>query len=113
MTDQEEFFRGERGNEGMLVTRLDDSDELYFGYWRCGSALNKPSLWTRLKMCYRALFKGNYYNDEIALHEKETLRLANWINDAVKINKMRRTREELQSAVRIREDCPESEYGDQ
>ena len=80
MADREKFIQCDCWGEGMLITKFDDEEEMYFSYWRAGINPIKLSFWMRLKVCYLALFKGNYYDDQVVLNKKKSKELANWIN---------------------------------
>ena len=64
----------------MLITKFDGEEELYFSFWREGLDPVKLTWWMRLKVCYLALFKGNYYEDQIILNKEKSKELADWIN---------------------------------
>ena len=81
MADREKFFKCDCHSEGMLLTKFDDEEELYFSYWREGINPIKLSLWMRLKLCYLALFKGNYYDDQVILNKEKAMELALWIQE--------------------------------
>jgi len=80
MADQEKFIKCDCHSEGMLITKFDDEEELYFSFWREGLDPVKLTWWMRLKVCYLALFKGNYYEDQIILNKEKSKELADWIN---------------------------------
>ena len=65
----------------MLVTKFSDEPNFYFSYWRQGLDPVKLSFWMRLRLCYLALFKGQYFEDEIILNEKTANELADWIKE--------------------------------
>ena len=81
MADREKFVKCGCHGEGILVTKFDDEEEMYFSYWREGINPVKLSLWMRLKLCYLALFKGNYYDDQVILNKEKAMELALWIQD--------------------------------
>ena len=65
----------------MLISKFDDGEEMYFSYWREGINPIKLSLWMRLKLCYLALFKGNYYDEQVILNKEKAMELSLWIQD--------------------------------
>ena len=81
MADREKFIKCDCHGEGILVTKYDDEEEMYFSYWREGMNPIKLSWWMRLKLCYLALFKGNFYNDQVILNKEKAMELALWIQD--------------------------------
>lgn len=81
MADKEKFFKCDCWGEGMLVTKFDDEPNFYFSYWRQGLDPVRLTFWMRLKLCYLALFKGQFYEDEVILNEKTANELANWIKE--------------------------------
>ena len=81
MADREKFFKCDCYSEGMLITKFDDEEEMYFSYWRDGINPVKLSFWMRLKLCYLALFKGNYYDDQVILNKEKAMELALWIQE--------------------------------
>ena len=81
MADREKFIKCDCHSEGILVTKFDDEEEMYFSYWREGINPVKLSLWMRLKLCYLALFKGNYYDDQLILNKEKAMERALWIQD--------------------------------
>jgi len=81
MADREKFIKCDCHGEGILVTKYDDEEEMYFSYWREGINPIKLSWWMRLKLCYLALFKGNFYNDQVILNKEKAMELALWIQD--------------------------------
>ena len=81
MADKQKFIQCDCYGEGLLITKFDDEGELYFSYWRQGIDPIKLSWRMRLKLCYLALFKGNYYEDQIILNKEKSKELADWINE--------------------------------
>ena len=81
MADREKFIKCDCWGEGILVTKYDDEEEMYFSYWREGINPIKLSWWMRLKLCYLALFKGNYYDDQVILNNEKAMELALWIQE--------------------------------
>jgi hypothetical protein len=81
MADREKFIKCDCHGEGILVTKYDDEEEMYFSYWREGMNPIKLSWWMRLKLCYLALFKGNFYNDQVILNKEKAMELALWIQE--------------------------------
>ena len=79
MADKEKFFKCGCHSEGMLVTKFDDEEELYFSYWREGINPIKLSWWIRLKLCWMVLTKGNVYDDQVILNKEKAIELASWI----------------------------------
>ena len=81
MADREKFIKCDCHGEGILVTKYDDEEEMYFSYWREGINPIKLSWRMRLKLCYLALFKGNFYNDQVILNKEKAMELALWIQE--------------------------------
>jgi hypothetical protein len=81
MTDKQKFIQCDCYGEGLLITKFDGEEELYFSYWRQGIDPIKLSWWMRLKLCWMALTKGNYYEDQIILNKEKSKELADWIRD--------------------------------
>lgn len=79
--DKEKFIKCDCHGEGMLITKFHDEPNFYFSYWRIGLDPVKLSFWMRLKLCYLALFKGQYYDDEIILNNESAKELADWLNE--------------------------------
>ena len=79
MADKEKFIKCDCHSEGMLITKFDDEEELYFSYWREGINPIKLSWWMRLRLCWMALTKGNYYEDQVILNKEKAIELASWI----------------------------------
>ena len=81
MADREKFVKCDCHGEGILVTKYDDEEEMYFSYWREVINPIKLSWRMRLKLCYLALFKGNFYNDQVILNKEKAMELALWIQE--------------------------------
>jgi hypothetical protein len=81
MADKEKFIKCDCHSEGMLITKFDDEEELYFSYWREGINPIKLSWWMRLKLCWMVLTKGNVHDDQVILNKEKSKELANWINE--------------------------------
>ena len=81
MKSREKFIKCSCYGEGMLLTKFGDEEEIYVSYWREGMNPVKLTWWMRLKLCYLALFKGNYYNDQLILSKESAKELAEWINE--------------------------------
>lgn len=81
MADQEKFIKCDCHGEGMLITKFDDEPCFYFSFWRQGLDPVKLTWWMRLKLCWMALTKGNYYEDQVILNEKSAKELAEWIKE--------------------------------
>jgi hypothetical protein len=79
MADREKFIKCDCHSEGMLITKFDDEEELYFSYWREGINPIKLSWWMRLKLCWMVLTKGNVYDDQVILNKEKAIELASWI----------------------------------
>jgi len=79
MADKEKFIKCDCHSEGMLITKFDDEEELYFSYWREGINPIKLSWWMRLKLCWMVLTKGNVYDDQVILNKEKAIELASWI----------------------------------
>ena len=90
MADREKFIKCDCHGEGMLITKFDGEEELYFSYWRQGINPIKLSWWMRLKLCWMVLTKGNVYDDQVVLNKKKAMELALWIllNVAEPVRKM-------------------------
>ena len=81
MADKEKFIKCDCHSEGMLITKFDDEEELYFSYWREGINPIKLSWWMRLRLCWMVLTKGNVYNDQVILNKEKAMELALWIQE--------------------------------
>ena len=79
MADKQKFIQCDCWGEGMLITKFDGEEELYFSYWRQGIDPIKLSWWMRLKLCWMVLTKGNYYEDQVVLNKEKSIELADWI----------------------------------
>ena len=79
MADREKFIKCDCHSEGMLVTKFDDGEEIYFSYWREGINPIKLSWWMRLRLCWMVLTKGNVYNDQVILNKEKAVELASWL----------------------------------
>ena len=79
MADKQKFIQCDCYGEGLLITKFDNEEELYFSYWRQGIDPIKLSWWMRLKLCWMALTKGNYYDDQIILNRQKAMELASWL----------------------------------
>jgi hypothetical protein len=81
MADKQKFIQCDCYGEGLLITKFDGEEELYFSYWRQGIDPIKLSWWMRLKLCWMALTKGNYYEDQVILSKEKAMELASWIRE--------------------------------
>ena len=81
MADREKFIKCDCHGEGILVTKYDDEEEMYFSYWREGMNPIKLSWWMRLKLCWMVLTKGNVYDDQVVLNKEKAMELALWIQE--------------------------------
>ena len=63
----------------MLLTKFDDEEEIYISYWREGINPVKLTWWMRLKLCWMALTKGNYYGDQLILNKQKVGELGSWL----------------------------------
>jgi hypothetical protein len=81
MADQEKFIKCSCHGEGMLLTKFDDEEEIYVSFWREGLDPVKLTFWMRLKLCYLALFKGNYYEDQVVLNKEGVRQFCSWVQD--------------------------------
>jgi len=79
MADQEKFIKCSCYGEGMLLTKFDGEEEIYVSFWREGINPVKLSWWMRLKLCWVALTKGNYYDDQVILSRQKSVELASWL----------------------------------
>ena len=79
MADREKFIKCDCHSEGILVTKFDDEEEIYFSYWREGINPIRLSWWMRLKLCWMVITKGNYYEDQVILNKEKSKELALWI----------------------------------
>jgi hypothetical protein len=79
MADREKFIQCDCWGEGMLITKFDDEEEMYFSYWRQGINPIKLSWWMRLKLCWMVLTKGNVYDDQVVLNKEKAIELASWV----------------------------------
>ena len=81
MADKEKFIKCDCWGEGMLITKFDGEEEMYFSYWRQGINPIKLSWWMRLKLCWMVLTKGNVYDDQVVLNKGKAMELALWIQE--------------------------------
>ena len=81
MADKQKFIQCDCWGEGMLVTKFDDEEEMYFSYWRQGINPIKLPWRMRLKLCWMVLTKGNVYDDQVVLNKEKAMELALWIQD--------------------------------
>ena len=79
MADKEKFIKCSCHGEGMLLTKFDDEEEIYVSFWREGINPVKLTWWMRLKLCWMALTKGNYYDDQVILSRQKSVELASWL----------------------------------
>ena len=79
MADKQKFIQCDCYGEGLLITKFDDEEEMYFSYWRQGIDPIKLSWWMRLKLCWMVLTKGNVYDDQVILNKEKAIELATWI----------------------------------
>ena len=86
MADKQKFIQCDCYGEGLLITKFDGEEELYFSYWRQGIDPIKLSWWMRLKLCWMALTKGNYYEDQVILNKEKAMELALWIQEEYRNN---------------------------
>jgi hypothetical protein len=85
MADKQKFIQCDCYGEGLLITKFDDEEELYFSYWRQGIDPIKLSWWMRLKLCWMVLTKGNYYEDQVIINKEKSKELADWIYDELEL----------------------------
>jgi len=97
MADKQKFIQCDCWGEGMLITKFDDEEEMYFSYWRQGINPIKLSWWMRLKLCWMALTKGNVYDDQVVLNKEKVIELASWIllNVAEPVRELDKTKFEV------------------
>ena len=81
MANREKFIKCSCHSEGMLLTKFDDEEEIYVSFWREGINPVKLTWWMRLKLCWVALTKGNYYEDQLILSKEEAMKLSLWIQN--------------------------------
>jgi hypothetical protein len=81
MADREKFIQCDCWSEGMLITKFDGEEEMYFSYWRQGINPIKLSWWMRLKLCWMVLTKGEVYDDQVVLNKEKAMELALWIQE--------------------------------
>lgn len=81
MESRKKFIKCSCHGEGMLLTKFDGEEEIYVSFWRQGINPLKLTWWMRLKLCYLALFKGNYYDDQLVLSKEEAMKLSLWVQD--------------------------------
>ena len=79
MADKEKFIKCSCHSEGMLLTKFDGEEEIYVSFWREGINPVKLSWWMRLKLCWMALTKGSYYDDQVILNRQKSVELACWL----------------------------------
>ena len=93
MADQEKFIKCSCHGEGMLLTKFDGEEEIYVSFWREGLNPVKLTWWMRLKLCWMALTKGNYYEDQLILSKEEARQLCTWIQDEYDMDAVEREME--------------------
>lgn len=81
LKEKEKFIKCDCHAEGILITKFPDEPEFYVSFWREGFEPVKLTFWMRLKLCYMALVKGQYYEDQVILNEKTAKELADWLNE--------------------------------
>ena len=81
MADREKFIKCDCHSEGILVTKFDDGEEMYFSYWKEGINPIKLSRWARQQQSRKVLTKGNYYDDQVVLNREKAMELALWIQE--------------------------------
>ena len=81
MKSREKFIKCDCHSEGMLLTKFDGEEEIYVSFWREGLDPVKLTWWMRLKLCWMALIKGNYYEDQLVLNKETAAELAEWIKE--------------------------------
>lgn len=102
MKDSEIFFKCDCHGEGMFVTRFEDEEEFYFSYWAQGLCPRNMTLRQRIRLCWKVLWTGEAFEDEIILHKDKAGEMAVWINSEINKITMARRRKELQSTTRPR-----------
>ena len=93
MKIREKFIKCSCHSEGVLLTKFDDEEELYISFWREGLNPVKLTWWMRLKLCWMALTKGNYYEDQLILGKEEARQLCTWIQDEYDMDAVEREME--------------------
>ena len=93
MKSRKKFIKCSCHGEGMLLTKFDGEEEIYVSFWREGINPVKLTWWMRLKLCYLALFKGNYYDDQLVLSKEEARQLCTWIQDEYDMDAVEREME--------------------
>ena len=81
MKSQEKFIKCSCHSEGVLLTKFDAEEEIYVSFWKEGINPVKLTWWMRLKLCWMALTKGNYYEDQLVLNKESAKELAEWIRE--------------------------------
>ena len=79
MESRKKFIKCSCHGEGMLLTKFDGEEEIYVSFWREGINPVKLSWWMRLKLCWMALTKGNYYDDQVILSRQKSVEIACWL----------------------------------
>ena len=100
--DSEIFVKCDCHGEGMFVTRFEGEDEFYFSYWGQGITPRNMQIWERVKLCWKVLWTGNSYEDEIILSKDKAGMLAVWINTEINKEELESRYRDLQSTVRPR-----------
>lgn len=85
-----------------MASNFDAEEEFYLSFWREGINPVKLGWWTRLKLCFLVLFKGNYYDDQVVLDTKTAGELAIWIDRRIQWNICRKRDKELLATHRKR-----------
>ena len=78
-----------------MISNFGQDEEFYLSFWREGVNPVKLDWWTRLKLCFLVLFKGNYYEDQVVLDTRTAGELAVWINSRIQWNICRKRDKEL------------------
>jgi hypothetical protein len=101
--EKKKFIRCSCWGEGVLISKYDDESEFYLSYWREGINPMKLTFWMRLKVCGMALFKGNYFGDQVVLAPEDAKKLAEWIKERLREDEMAKLKKDLNSNVKERE----------
>ena len=84
------YFTCQCGGEILRAEFNDEYKEIDMSFYSYGIFTEKPTLWERIKFCFRYLKTGEMYSDYILLSIKDAQRLGNWLVDIVENNNLKR-----------------------
>lgn len=86
MEKQEKFILCECSGEGILMSKFDDEEDIFFSIYSIGNYHPKPSIWYRIGRAWRIIRKGTEYEDQIILSPENARELSNWLIENTKEN---------------------------